>query len=252
MLVFKKSLIAIPLIVILTIIILLKPCNKFDHETASPISVPYDSLSDETKDLRDSLSASIDSLATLRPIVQRAVAQLKYYEQLKESYQKQEAEIIYKPIVDSSAIIALRSKLNAANKEIDRLNGEIAVLSYKKAEPTKEVPSYIQPEIEVPDENSIVIQLDGRSRKGDIPISSNFTIYLIPGNGKKYQKYEAACPEELTGNITAKYYNGLYFFNSVQPGKYLIKICTYYGNFKVINKPSGKYNVKMLIAPPIQ
>lgn len=236
--------------ILIPILFLLAACGQ-GKETATTILVTEDSISQESINLTDSLSASIHALDSLRPIVQNAVAKLKHYESLKIDYEQQEAEIIYKPIIDSSAIITLRSKLTAANNEIARLRGELSLIESKRnVQPV--IQEYVQPAVITPDENSIVIELDGKSRKGDIVIPSNLTIYLIPGNGKKHQKYEAACSQGLEGNTTAKYYNGLYFFNSVEPGKYLIKICTYYGNFKLIDKPSGKYNLKMLIAPPIQ
>lgn len=48
-------------------------------------------------------------------------------------------------------------------------------------------------------------------------------------------------------------YEGQYFFNDLPPGKYLIKVCSYYGNYKVIEREKETYQeVVMQVAPPIQ
>lgn len=249
----KKSLLFIPLIIIAIAILFVSPWNRSSRQEVS--SVPVDSLSDQTLELRDSLAASIDSLKMLKPEVARAVRQLKEYKEQVKQYEQQEADIVIKKVVDSSALMALRNKLNSANNEIARLSGELASVRYKPGIRTgaKEgYTSFVQPAVETPDENSIVITLDGRSKKGDIP-TTGLTIYLIPYRKKAPRElmvYDSSCNELFA--TAAQYYNGVYFFNNVPNGKYLIKICTYLGNYKLIKKDRGKYNVTMQVSPPIQ
>jgi len=50
----------------------------------------------------------------------------------------------------------------------------------------------------------------------------------------------------------ASYYKGQYFFNDIEPGEYLIKVCALYGNWMVINKKDYKQEIEMLMSPPIQ
>lgn len=190
---------------------------------------------------------------SLKDFTVAAVQQIRKYEQLKKEYENQEAEIIIQKVVDSSALISLRAKLSSANNEIARLNGELVSAKSKRYEPPVRdaYVTMIQPAIETPDENSIVINIDGRSKRGNIP-TDNLTIYLIPySNEVKHMKgYDSSCNSVVA--TEAKYYNGLYFFNSVQPGKYLIKVCTYMGDWKLIKKDRGKQNITMQVSPPIQ
>lgn len=251
----KKTLLFIPLIIIAVAVLFVSPWNSRLELKKPPIAV--ESLSDQTLELRDSLSASIDSLKNLKPEVARAIIELKEYKAQVKEIEQQEADIVIKKVVDSSALMALRKKLNSANSEISRLNNVLAIeRTYKNySSRYNEVSSYVQPPVETPDDNSIVVSLDGTSRRGgEVFVPQNLIIYLIPYNKsvKKYANYESSCGGELSGYRSASYYKGVYFFNSVQAGKYLIKICTYFGNYKVIDKGSGKYNITMQISPPIQ
>lgn len=225
----------------------------YHKQNDNPKSIKTDSISKESLDLRDSLSASIDALDSLKPMVEQIKKQLIASERLKEIYQSQEAEIRYKPIVDSSALASLRAKLNSANNEIARLNGELASARYRPVVRSNKdsYATFVQPAIETPDENSIIVSLDGRSKKGDIP-TENMTIYLVPYNKrtKDLMSYDSSCSDLFA--VTAKYYNGIYFFNNVVEGRYIIKICTYMGNYKLIKKQDGKQSITMLVSPPIQ
>lgn len=230
-------------------ILLIASCSD---SSVTTLPVNKDSVSNETLNLTDSLSASIDSLKILKPEVNKLVARLKEYKEQVSQYESQEADIVIKKVVDSSALISLRSKLNSANNEIARLNGELASVRYKPNTKTAgEVSALIQPAIETPDNNSLIVTLDGKSKRGDLP-TENLTLYLIPytKRTKDLMSYDSSC-NELYATI-AQYYNGIYFFNSVQPGKYLVKICTYMGNYKLIKKQDGKQSITMLVAPPIQ
>lgn len=222
-----------------------------NNERASTIYIDTlnrDSISNEYGDA----IAQIDSTTQ---IVEQAITKIKKLEQDKLEYEKGIQVYAYQP--DNSEANRLRLKLNEANSQIAKLNAELNSLKTQETA-TKYYPTvvrkpdtvYVQPGIITPDETSLVVNLDGK-------IPDNVTLYLIPYSKriKKLMVYEASCDESIilkNDFKTAKYYNGLYFFNSVPPGKYLIKICTYYGNYKLITKSQGKDIVKMEVAPPIQ
>ena len=54
------------------------------------------------------------------------------------------------------------------------------------------------------------------------------------------------------GAIQAKFYQGVYFFNDVPTGKYLIKVCALYGDWVEVKRKDGYQTVAMKVAPPIQ
>lgn len=246
----KKILIVTPLILIGGYISMLQ--FKSSHRAVYPISI--DSISTEAATLGDSISASIDSLKLLKPEVSKAIKELKYYKNLSKEYESQEANIVLKAVVDSSSLMVLRNKLAAANNEIARLNNVIAAERSARysVRPNNFITSYTQTEIQTPDDNSIVVSLDGKSKNGELP-TTDLTIYLIPykKSVKRLMNYDSSC-NEFSGGVTAEYYNGVYFFNNVPRGKYIIKICTYFGNYKLIEKNEGKYFTTMQVSPPIQ
>lgn len=225
-----------------------------DHKTASPASIKTDSISIGSLNLRDSLSASIDALDSLKPVVAEIKAQLQEHERLKAEYENKEAVIIRETKFDSSEVAALRIKLNQANNEIARLRGDLASIE-RKRNISPVVDTYavmVQPRIETPDENAIIITLDGRSkRRGDLP-TDNLVVCLIPYSNKvkHMMSYDSSCNEFYSE--VANYYNGVYFFNDVPEGKYIIKVCTYMGDWRKIKKDRGRYNLTMQISPPIQ
>lgn len=235
----RKLILLAPVIFIIGVIVIIQFDHNSNIKTAAPVSVIEDSLSDK-------LSSSLESVDSLKPLVNNIVNKIKYYEGLKTKYQEQEPILIYKK--DTTELHSLRNKLVAANNEISRLNNELRVMAYReypKKEPARM--SYVSPAIITPDENSIVLSFEGTLPK-------EAKVYLIPYNRsvKRYMEYESSCDVSLSAYRSADNYNGLYFFNNVESGKYLIKVCTYYGNYKVIKKGTGKEIVSMQVSPPIQ
>lgn len=91
----------------------------------------------------------------------------------------------------------------------------------------------------------------------------NLTIYLIPYSDKNSKVikdakvYEINCDEtnlkKAEMRKTAIFSNGYYYFPDVDAGKYLIKICTYYGGFYTYNKQSaGMETLNWDASPPIR
>jgi len=54
------------------------------------------------------------------------------------------------------------------------------------------------------------------------------------------------------GAVQAKSYKGVYFFNDVPVGKYLIKVCALYGDWVEVKRKDEHQTVAMKVAPPIQ
>ena len=58
---------------------------------------------------------------------------------------------------------------------------------------------------------------------------------------------------KAAGKKIAKYKDGLYVFYNVDPGKYFIKICSYYGGFEDYTKTSnGNVTIDFDASPPIR
>lgn len=242
-----NRLLAIPIIIIIIIVVWLQFDNE--HQTASPIAA-----NDSTAAISERLDSTIETLDSLKPLVTATIQKIKYYETLRNNYQQQVSAYVYEPASDNTSLNDLRKKLNDANREIIRLNGELREIKTAKTFIQFKKPDTVFTEkVDAPNENSILVDLDTKG----IPLSENITIYLIPYSKrvKKLMMYEASCDESIIHKNDykiAKQYKGVYYFNSVPPGKYLVKICTYYGNYKVINKSDGKEVVKMKVAPPLQ
>jgi hypothetical protein len=102
---------------------------------------------------------------------------------------------------------------------------------------------------------------DKNGKKVIIP--PNLTVYLIPDIPankriiKSASVFEIRTNEPLlktaTGYQVAQYCSGRYLFHHVPKGKYLIKVCTYYGGYKIYDKKvPGSDVVIVEIAPPIR
>lgn len=88
--------------------------------------------------------------------------------------------------------------------------------------------------------------------------AADLIVYLIPNNRENQRiigaasQYEVACKEENIKSakgyrITVTDKEGNFFFNNINKGRYLIKICTYYGGYYNINI---KANFKGTISLP--
>lgn len=161
---------------------------------------------------------------------------------------------------DSIRLELYKTGLEKRQKEFDEYR-----LKYPIEFPT------VKPDSPIPDENSLILNLNIKF-VSKIPVESpsplvlpeNLSIYLIPdsdGNQKVIRdnkEYELFCNEnrlrKIKGVKMAVYYKKEknYFFNNVPEGKYLIKICSYYGNYKMVSKGKGRQIISMLVSPPLQ
>ncbi|HEY0042780.1 MAG TPA: ATP-binding protein [Flavisolibacter sp.] len=114
------------------------------------------------------------------------------------------------------------------------------------------------------DTNSLHINLFyGAPQSNKTSTAKNMRLYLIPDtdankriirNAKTYEMY---CDElnldKAKDKKIAKFKNGTYKFYDVPPGKYFVKICTYYGGFYTLTKSAnGNMKVNWDASPPIR
>ena len=114
-------------------------------------------------------------------------------------------------------------------------------------------------ENDVADTNSLKLRLHFELSQ---TLPGNLLIYLIPDNAENAKiirmskVYEIGCDARLEnskGTKTAIFKDNLYVFYNVNPGKYFIKVCSYYGGFADYTKTkNGNVIIKFDASPPIR
>ena len=132
----------------------------------------------------------------------------------------------------------LKNKYDQLNGDYDRLKKEYAEYKLSKAVPDAETSTPV-------DNNSLRLNLVS-SKNEDIP--DNLMIFLIPDvsankkiirESKVYDNhFDFASLKKAQGVKTAIFNDIGYSFPNVSPGDYFIKICAYYGPYKMITKKS--------------
>ncbi|HLF45453.1 MAG TPA: hypothetical protein VI548_03465, partial [Chitinophagaceae bacterium] len=112
--------------------------------------------------------------------------------------------------------------------------------------------------------NSLKLNLYYSLKQNDlVSPPDNTIIYLIPYTQKNMRViknasvYEISCDEsflkEAKDRKTAIPFNGSFYFPDVKPGKYLVKICTYYGGYYTYHKTKeGMESLNWDASPPIR
>lgn len=245
----------------LYLIFILVACNSSSEKAAPANDSRIDSLKLMANNVTDGLQ-SLDSLATQSiNEVRGQIAKLKQenyvlrtktnepvYQELSTEYAELKKDDRDKTIQD------LNKMLLAYKEENARLKKRIYNDSVSKTNVDRVVG---KAEVEKPNDKSLVVTLDKRI-KGDGEISDQgISVYIMPYNkkSKKLMHYDQSCPiwdlNSLSA-IKAGYFNGLYFFNNVVPGKYIIKVCSYYGNYMVVEREDNYQSIAMKVSPPIQ
>ncbi len=163
---------------------------------------------------------------------------------------------------DKRLIQFLQRKITFDSTKLADLQEAYAKLSrefrdYRIKHPESYVPAV--EETDAADTNSLKLNLHYELSK---TIPHNLLIYLIPDNSangkiiRKARVYEIGCDVNIgtaKGKKIAKYKDGLYVFYNVDPGKYFIKVCSYYGGFRDYTKESrGNVTVNFDASPPIR
>jgi len=248
----------------LPILLLFVACNS-SYEKATPITVSDKPLTDSISLIVDSLKEWTEDISSVSSYAINAQARIKELEERKALTQAQvEHEPFYlsmmksedyKPTDDKDKeIYRLTQKIREYEREISKLKNRLFYDSMMRVGKIE----YDQvPNEEKPNDKSLVITLNKKLR-GDGDISEHGVSVWIMKYTKKAKKlfkgYES-CQQKDLNLLDAKeasYYKGQYFFNDVEPGKYLIKVCALFGNWMVINKKDYKQEIEMLMSPPIQ
>jgi len=236
-------------------ILLLMACNS-SSEKASSIHVNDQPLTDSISLIVDSLKEWSENISDISSYAIQAKSEIKKLQQENKELAEKAGEVVPLAMmysvpsdVKDKQIRDLVTERNFLKSENTRLKNIIYSDSVYKSRMIGKVP---EPTAEIrPNENSIILQLDRRMKDdGDIPLES-ITAYILPYDKKAKKWKEYGYCSGLKGK-QAELYNGQFFFNDVPPGKYLIKLCTYSGGYKIIEKETGLQVVAMQVAPPIQ
>ena len=248
----------------LPILLLFVACNS-SSEKASPITASDKPLTDSISLIVDSLkewTEDISSVSNYAIYAQAKIKQLENRKQIAEVELKSSPVYMdamqsnrdYEPTDDKDKrIYELTQKVREYEREIAKLKNRLFYDSMNHVSQNyDQVPNEIKP-----DDKSLVITLNKKLR-GDGDISEQGVSVWIMKYTKKAKKqfkgYENCQLKDLNllDAKEASYYKGQYFFNDIEPGEYLVKVCALYGNWMVINKKDYKQEIEILISPPIQ
>ena len=247
-------------IIFFILLVALIACNSYDHK-----ATPVDTI-DESQP--DSLLKSMDSLNTkltrMTILATSAAAQLR--EKVRELNEKKQAVETDRQTMVTSAeyssddrdrrLYELTKLVKSYESEIASLKNRLYWDSIYKARAAYQPPIMLDDVAPFPDENSLLIELTSGGRSGDVPLKG-VSVYLVPFTRKarKLMVYEVFCDlsqlNELKGTA-GNQSDGLFFFNGVEPGVYLVKVCAYYGGFKKITRLPGRQLIKLEISPPVR
>ena len=155
---------------------------------------------------------------------------------------------------DSLKIVLLQNNYDALRKAFNE---------YKLKNPEPYTLS-VEPEDPESDSNSLKLNLYyGSTKKDRVEVPGNLKIYIIPYSSankaiiRDAKVYEINCDQnnlnKAVGYRIAKYKNGHYIFPNLPAGKYLIKICTYYGGYyNYTKKSTGNPTLNWNASPPIR
>ena len=240
---------------ILFLLVVFASCNS--DRTAYKVEEVFNS--DSLLNMADSTNEGLrDVLSDLYVTKKQVQAQIAKFSQENKSLSK---TVYYD---QPTALSYEYSPTDEKDRQIRDLIAELAALKKENTRLKKIIADTasisknydIVPE-EKPNDKSLVITLNKRIR-GDGEISENGVSVWIMKYTKKAKKafkgYDN-CQQKDLNLLDAKeanYYKGQYFFNDIEPGEYLIKVCALYGNWVKINKEDRKQEIEILMSPPIQ
>jgi len=240
-------------------------CNS-SSEKASPVAVSNKPLTDSISLIVDSLQEWTDDLSNVSDYAIKAQSKINQLQKENRELAQRAGEsepLAFKfneyPDNRDKQISDLITELSALKKENVRLRKRIEADSLIKYGKIKSMPDYIDqvPNELKPNDKSLIVTLNKKLR-GDGDISEqgvSVWIMKYTKDAKKAFKGYESCQQKDLNLLNAKeanYYRGQYFFNDVEPGKYLIKVCALFGNWMVINKKDYKQEIEILMSPPIQ
>ena len=217
-----------------------------DTTSVDSLSLVVDSTNSDFKDLYAEFSETVDQVtAKINNLTKaRDAASQRIIDRQPASVDA----LMYQS--DDGEVYALRQKVREYENEIGRLKYRLYRDSVTLAQAGKKNTQYdIVPEIEKPNDKSLVITLEGTE--------AGASVWIMESNrkSKRIMKGYYNCQiKDLNslGAVQAKFYQGVYFFNDVPTGKYLIKVCALYGDWVEVKRKDEYQTVAMKVAPPIQ
>jgi TolA-binding protein len=243
----------------LFIILTLASCGQ--SEKAYIVNTPVT----DTKVI-DSINLVADSvtnaLADLPEYINSVKARISKLEKEKKTLQEQINEPQVQALTDyrsddrDKVIAQLRKSLYEKETEIATLKKKITTDSVYRSRPYIGQ-KLIEQDVMKPDDKSLVITLDKKMRGDGEIAETGITVYIMKYTKevrKKFKEYGTCNLADINsvGAVEASYYEGQYFFNGIEPGKYLIKVCSLFGNYMVINREDSYQKIEMKVSPPIQ
>jgi len=235
------------------ILLIFVACNSSMERKEISVPIANNTITDSISLVLDSLKTGLDDLKDVSDYAKEAQAKIARLEKEKkvtehqiEVYPMAMQSQDYKSDDRDKVIAELRKKVYDYENQIAALKNELFRTQVK----VDRVPNK---EVEKPNDSSLVIALDG-TEKGA-------SVWIIPYNRKTKKEIERTlkgyynCQLKDLNSVDArqaKFYNGLYFFNDVEKGKYLIKVCALYGDYMVFKREEKYQLVAMKISPPIQ
>jgi hypothetical protein len=230
--------------------------RSYEHKSADSLIAKADSINEKI--------ASIDSFAMIVYSIKNKINRLEK-EKLELQSQVNQATVYYPEIKKEdyvyddrdSRIKNLSALISQYEKEINSLKRKLVMDSVYHSRTETHNIERNETLIEKPNDNSLIVELDRKMRNNqEIPLQG-IDVFIIPYSKKikKLMQYDIYCEMRDIKSMNARqagYYEGNYFFNDIPPGKYLIKVCYYYGGYKLIERVSGYQVVAMKVAPPIQ
>jgi hypothetical protein len=203
-----------------------------------------DSMDNMNKELLRSREDALSKLKQDSSVYANNFDQLnKKYADLNNSYTT--LNNTYTSLNNESA--SSKNDYTALKTKYDNLKGDYDLLkrNFDELKSSKAVTVPDEQSAPVADKNSLRLNLYS-SKNENIP--GNLTIYLIPDvsankkiirDSKVYDNhYDFANLKKAQGVKTAIFNDNAYSFPDVAPGDYLIKICAFYGPYKMITKNS--------------
>jgi regulator of replication initiation timing len=241
---------------IIYILFVFASCNS-SSERANPIVVSDQPLTDSISLIVDSLKEWSENISDISSYAIQAKSEIKKLQQENKELAEKAGEVVPLAMmysvpsdVKDKQIRDLVTERNFLKSENTRLKNIIYSDSLYRSRPAigQKLREIIEPE--KPNENSLVIVLTGKV------VDPKVSVYLVPYKGSsKIRTYEATCDIWYLNSLLAKrasYYNGEYFFNDIVSGKYVVKVCAYYGNWTTVKKKSGYQKIEIDVSPPIQ
>lgn len=244
------------------IIIFLIACNSdratLEYKRSGAVDslvMASDSANDFLKEMDTTLGNTIDQVKSQIAKLNAKKKEVESQIQNEPVYLSMMQSNDYKPTDDKDKeIYRLTQKIKDYEREISKLKNR---LFYDSMERVGRIEYDQMPNEEKPNDKSLVITLNKKLR-GDGDISEQgVSVWIMKYTKKAKKQFKGYdnCQQKDLNLLDAKeasYYRGQYFFNDIEPGEYLIKVCALYGNWMVINKKDYKQEIEILMSPPIQ